>query len=74
MSCWEPHIDLMRLLEALGREVIAATELEVRQACAEEKGRSIAACRSAWPQLQVKVGPSRKRSQGVDRGGEWRSK
>jgi hypothetical protein len=58
MSCWEPHIDLMRLLEALGGEIIAATELEVRQACTEEKGQSIAVCRSAWPELQVKVGPS----------------
>jgi hypothetical protein len=64
MSCWEPHIDLMRLLEALGREIIAATELEVRQACTEEKGRSIAARRSAiaviWrgPALQVQGGSS----------------
>jgi hypothetical protein len=53
MSCWEPHIDLMRLLEALGREIIAATELEVLQACTEEKGRSIAACRGAWSGSQV---------------------
>lgn len=56
MSCWEPDIDLMRLLEALGREIIAATELEVRQACAEEKRRSIAACRSACSKLQVEGG------------------
>jgi hypothetical protein len=58
MSCWEPHIDLMRLLEALGREIIAASELEIRQACTEEKGRSIAACRSAWPELHVEGGSS----------------
>jgi hypothetical protein len=35
MSRWEPHIDLMRLLEALGNEIVATAELEVRQACAE---------------------------------------
>jgi hypothetical protein len=58
MSCWEPHIDLMRLLEALGREINAATEVEIRQACTEEKGRSIAACCSAWPELQVEGGSS----------------
>jgi hypothetical protein len=62
MSCWEPHIDLMRLLEALGREIIAATELEVRQACTEEKGRSIAARRNAWPELQVEGGSSAART------------
>jgi hypothetical protein len=56
MSCWEPHIDLMQLLEALGREIIAATELEVRQACTEENARSIAACRSARSGSQVEGG------------------
>jgi hypothetical protein len=35
MSRWDPDIDLMRLLEALGNEVVATTEPEVRQACAE---------------------------------------
>jgi hypothetical protein len=58
MTCWKPHIDLMRLLEALGREIIAATELEVRQACSKEKGRLIVACRSAGPELQVQGGSS----------------
>jgi hypothetical protein len=33
MSRWEPHIDLMRLLESLGNEIAAATEQEVRAAC-----------------------------------------
>ncbi len=41
MSRWEPHIDLMRLLEALGNEIVSATEEEVRQACAWD-GWSIA--------------------------------
>jgi hypothetical protein len=41
MSRWEPHIDLMRLLEALANEVVSTTEQEVRQACAED-GWSIA--------------------------------
>ncbi len=36
MSRWEPHIDLMRLLEALGNEIVSTTEQEVRQACAED--------------------------------------
>jgi hypothetical protein len=58
MSCRDPHIDLMRLLEALGREIIAATELEIRQACTEERGRLIVACRSAGPELQVQGGSS----------------
>jgi hypothetical protein len=41
MSRWEPHIDLMRLLEALGNEIVSTTEQEVRQACAFD-GWSIA--------------------------------
>jgi hypothetical protein len=60
MSRWEPHIDLMRLLEALGSEVVAATELEVREACAEG-GWSMARTKllwGAWPELQVEVGSS----------------
>jgi thymidine phosphorylase len=36
MSRWEPHVDLMHLLEALANEIVSATEQEVRQACAEE--------------------------------------
>ena len=38
MNRWEPHIDLARLLEALGQEVAAATEQEVRQVCVEDGG------------------------------------
>jgi hypothetical protein len=33
MSKWDPHIDLARLFEALGAEIVAATDEEVRQAC-----------------------------------------
>jgi hypothetical protein len=64
MSRWEPHIDLMRLLEALGRELVATTELEVRQACAED-GWSMARAKllsSAWPELQVEGGSSMART------------
>ena len=35
MTNWQPHIDLARLLEALGEEIVAATEREIHQACAE---------------------------------------
>lgn len=59
MSSWEPHIDLMRLLEALGTEIIAATEQELRQACTEENGWLIACCRSACSQSQVEGGSPR---------------
>jgi hypothetical protein len=41
MSRWDPHIDLMRLLEALGNEIVSTTEQDVRQACGEH-GWSIA--------------------------------
>jgi hypothetical protein len=41
MSRWEPHLDLMRLLEALADEIAAATDYDVRQACSE--GRCTAA-------------------------------
>ena len=61
MSGWEPHIDLMRLLEALGNEIVSTTEQEVRQACAED-GCAIAMTAklmwSAWPELQVEGGSS----------------
>ncbi|SRR5258708_2124640 len=61
MSNWEPHIDLMRLLEALGQEIVATKELEVRQACAEG-GRSMARTAellwSSWPDLKVEGGSS----------------
>ena len=36
MSRWEPHADLMRLLEALANEIVSTTEQDVLQACAEE--------------------------------------
>ena len=57
MSRWEPDIDLMRLLEALGSEVVATTELEVREACTEG-GSSIARSKlwwSTWPELRVEA-------------------
>jgi hypothetical protein len=41
MSRWEPHTDLMRLLEALANEIVSTTEQEVRQVCAGD-GWSIA--------------------------------
>jgi hypothetical protein len=57
MSRWDPHIDLMRLLEAFGNEVVAMTQLEVRQACAAEDGHSMAGTSkvmwSGWPALEV---------------------
>jgi hypothetical protein len=37
MSQWDPDIDLMRLLNALGNEIAAATEREIFQACAEAR-------------------------------------
>ena len=33
MSGWDPHRDLARLLEALGREIVCSGEGEVRAAC-----------------------------------------
>jgi hypothetical protein len=59
MSRWEPHIDLMRLLEALGNEIVTATELEVRQACAECGSTMAGTAKlmwSAWSELQVEGG------------------
>ncbi len=35
MSRWEPHVDLMRLLDALATEIAATTEQDVHCACAE---------------------------------------
>jgi hypothetical protein len=61
MSRWEPHIDLMRLLEALANEIVAATELEVRQACAECRSTMAGTAKlmwSAWPELEVEGGSS----------------
>jgi hypothetical protein len=43
MSCWEPHIDVMRLLEALSTEIAATAEREVSQACAEARGSLVEA-------------------------------
>jgi hypothetical protein len=37
MSRWDPHIDLMRLLEALANEIVSTTEQEVREACAWDR-------------------------------------
>ena len=36
MSRWLPHDDLARLLEALDREIIAASDAEVHAACFED--------------------------------------
>jgi hypothetical protein len=33
MSAWDPHCDLVRLLAALGKELVAAGEPEVQAAC-----------------------------------------
>jgi hypothetical protein len=35
MTQWEPHLDLMRLLEALANEIAATTDHEVHRACSE---------------------------------------
>jgi hypothetical protein len=37
MSKWDPHIDLVQLLKALGDEIAATTEGDVVQACAEAR-------------------------------------
>jgi hypothetical protein len=42
MTTWQPHIDLARLLEALGEDIVATTQHEIKQACAEG-GRSVRA-------------------------------
>ena len=58
MSHWEPHLDLMRLLEALGSEVVATTEPEVRQACAERLMATAKLQWSTWPEVEAEVGSS----------------
>jgi hypothetical protein len=35
MSRWEPHLDLMRLLDALANEISSTTDNEVHRACGE---------------------------------------
>jgi hypothetical protein len=52
MTSWEPHVDLARLLDALGEEIVATTEQEVRQAC-DEDCRSI---RAAANELRRLIG------------------
>jgi hypothetical protein len=42
MSAWDPHRDLVRLLAALGEEIVASAEPEVQAACLRD-GDSIAA-------------------------------
>jgi hypothetical protein len=42
MSQWDPHRDLVRLLAALGHELVASSEPEVQSACFHD-GDSIAA-------------------------------
>ena len=61
MSRWEPHIDLMRLLEALGNEIVSMTEQDVREACAGEGWSMAMTARlrlSTWPELEVEGGVS----------------
>ena len=36
MSAWDPHRDLVRLLAALGAELVASDGLEVRAACFDD--------------------------------------
>ena len=36
MSGWDPHRDLARLLEALGRELVVSGEPELRAACLDD--------------------------------------
>jgi hypothetical protein len=52
MSGWDPHRDLARLIEALGRELVASGEPEVRAACFDD-GDSI---HTAARDLRVLVG------------------
>jgi hypothetical protein len=47
MSGWDPHRDLARLLEALGRELIASGEPEVRAACFDDGDSVHTAARDA---------------------------
>lgn len=42
MKGWQPHVDLGRLLEALGEEILAATDEDVLQVH-REAGRSMPA-------------------------------
>jgi hypothetical protein len=42
MSGWDPHRDLVRLLDALGQELVASGQPEVQAACFDD-GDSIAA-------------------------------
>jgi hypothetical protein len=57
MSRWEPHTDLIRLLEALANEIVSTTEEEVRQACAFD-GWSIAmtACKEVRELIDAATG------------------
>jgi len=45
MTNWQPHVDLARLLEALAEEIVAATEPEIHQACADGRHSVRAAAR-----------------------------
>ena len=65
MSRWEPHIDLMRLLEALANEIVSTTEPEIRRVCADD-GWSMARTTelkwSGWPGLEVEAESSMART------------
>jgi len=52
MSRWDPHLDLVRLLEALGREILAASDDEVRGANAGRRR----AVRAAADQVRQAIG------------------
>ena len=45
MSGWDPHRDLARLLAALGRELVASGNPEVREACFDDGDSVQAAAR-----------------------------
>jgi NTP pyrophosphatase (non-canonical NTP hydrolase) len=65
MSRWEPHTDLMRLLEALANEIVSTPDQEVRQMCAEDGWSTALTAEltwSAWPELQVEARSSMART------------
>jgi NTP pyrophosphatase (non-canonical NTP hydrolase) len=56
MSRWEPHIDLMRVLEALANEIVATGDPEVCHACVEDRRSTAITAKlkwGAWPELEV---------------------
>jgi hypothetical protein len=43
LDFWEPHLELMRLLDALADEIAATTDGEVRRVCDESSSTTAAA-------------------------------